>query len=450
MKKDFLNYIKQEFAFNDEEIKNFENFLEKPLKKSIRININKTSIENFKNISKEVNWKLTKTKLWKNTFYVDREDLSLALWNTLWHMIGYFYIQEVAASSSPFYLSGDKVDEKEYLILDMSASPWWKTTSLSEYYPNSLIVANELQKPRLKWLFSNIDRMSTQNVVVSNYDGRFFKQVPEFFDKILLDAPCSGEGTAFKSPETVKFWNLKNIKKISRLQFWLLESALISLKTGWEILYSTCTLNKIENEWVIEKLMKKYPDVFEIIPVSEESDFKRNWCHLDFTWGFFVAKIKKVRSLEDCDNRKLERVNQNIEKLSNKDNKLIKTFLLDNFDFDIKNSYLYKYRDSIYLTNKNLDSIWDKLFLFQMWVHIWDFKNANFYPNFHLWTIKIFNKWTIWVSKEELEKLFKWFEIEVDLNDWYYQIIFENTPAWIWKVKLWKLRSLVETDLMRK
>ena len=67
--------------------------------------------------------------------------------------------------------------------------------------------------------------MGGENICVTNYDGRFFKQIPEMFDKVLLDAPCSGEGTAFKTDDALKHWNIKNIKRISKLQFGLLEAA---------------------------------------------------------------------------------------------------------------------------------------------------------------------------------------------------------------------------------
>jgi len=72
--------------------------------------------------------------------------------------------------------------------------------------------------------------MGSENVFITNYDGRFFKNFENFFDKILLDAPCSGEGTAFKTEDALKYRNIKNVKTIARLQYKLLESALISLK----------------------------------------------------------------------------------------------------------------------------------------------------------------------------------------------------------------------------
>lgn len=102
---------------------------------------------------------------------------------------------------------------------------------------------------------------------MTNYDGRFFGNYPEIFDKILLDAPCSGEGTAYKTDDALKFWNLKNIKRIAKLQAQLLESALISLKIGGEIVYSTCTLNRLENEEIIQSLLEKYPEEIEVLPL---------------------------------------------------------------------------------------------------------------------------------------------------------------------------------------
>lgn len=114
----------------------------------------------------------------------------------------------------------------------MSASPGGKTSQLSCYYPKASIIANELDKNRLKTLQDTINRIGASNIAVTNYDGRNFKHFPEIFDKVLLDAPCSGEGTAFKTDDALKFWNLKNIEQIAHLQFQLFESVLISLKSG--------------------------------------------------------------------------------------------------------------------------------------------------------------------------------------------------------------------------
>ena len=455
MKKDFIEYIKKEFGFDDDEVKKFEDSLNTPLKKSIRINTNKISVEDFKKRALKNNWTLTPTNLWKNTFYIDREDArEVALGNTPEHIAGYFYVQEVAASSSPFYMSEDKIDNQEYLILDMSASPWGKTTQLQEYYPNSLIVANELDKSRLKWFFSNLDRMNSLKTVATNYDGRFFKNTPEIFDKILLDAPCSGEWTAFKTDEALKYWNLKNIKIVSKLQYGLLDSAIKSLKVGWEIVYSTCTLNKFENEWVIKKALKKYWENIEIVPVSSEFEFMRNWPHLNFTGWFFVAKIRKIKSIEN--KSEIKKVKQNIEKINPTDKKKVRDFFEKTFDYDILKYGLYNYMWEIHIIYKNLEEISEKIFLYKIWVKIWELKDWLFVPNFYAWTFVKFSKNTLEVNKEQLDKLLKWYELTEcrdvlakHLNDDYYQIIFDNLEMWIAKAKNGKIKSLIPTKLMR-
>lgn len=470
MKKDFIDYIKEEFGFDESELKKFEDSLNTPLKKSIRINTNKISISDFKLRAKKNNWTLTPTNLWKNTFYIDRIDAwEIALWNTAEHIAGYFYVQEVAASSSPFFMSGDKIDTNPYLILDMSASPWWKTTQLSEYYPNSLIVANELDKSRLKWFFSNLDRMSSLKTVATNYDGRFFKNTPEIFDKILLDAPCSGEWTAFKTDEALRYWNVKNIKTVAKLQFSLLESAIKSCKIGGEIVYSTCTLNKFENEAVIEKAIKKYGEFIEIKSLSPDSlesglgkqtPFKRNWPHLEFTGWFFVAKIKKTKSLRNdeveeknnkWDNKKedIKYVRQNIEKISNTDKNKILDFFKSNFSFDLSSYNLYDYKWEIHLINSSLEEIWEKIFLYKIWVKIWEIKDWKFVPNFYGWTFARFEKNNIEVDKIQLDRLLKWYELDYDLEDSYYQIIYDDLELGLAKLKNNKLKSLIPSKLMR-
>ncbi len=164
------------------------------------------------------------------------------------HLLGYFYIQELSASMSVHYLTDGKIDTSPYLILDMAASPGGKTTQLAEHFPTSIIVANEPTRDRMAQLVSNTERLGNNRTMITNYDGGFYSNLPETFDRILIDAPCSGEGIGFKESQTVKYWNLKNIYTIARLQTKLLDAAFRALKTGGEVLYSTCTLNLIENE----------------------------------------------------------------------------------------------------------------------------------------------------------------------------------------------------------
>lgn len=114
------------------------------------------------------------------------------------HLVGNFYIQELAAAHPVDILADSQISGEEFLILDLAASPGGKTTQLAEYYPKSWIIANEPTRERIPQLLQNLDRMGTPNVGVTLYPGQYWKHVPETFDRILLDAPCSGEGTLYK------------------------------------------------------------------------------------------------------------------------------------------------------------------------------------------------------------------------------------------------------------
>jgi 16S rRNA (cytosine1407-C5)-methyltransferase len=125
--------------------------------------------------------------------------------------------------------------------------------------------------------------------------GQYFRKYPEIFDRILLDAPCSGEGTMYKGTDAAKHWHIKNIKQIAHLQSRLFQSALHSLKVGGEMVYSTCSMNMLENEDVLSICTTRYAGCFEIVYQ------KKFWPHVDGTGGFFVAKIKKLESIASTD-----------------------------------------------------------------------------------------------------------------------------------------------------
>jgi len=457
MKQDFLNYIKKEFNFDEKEFEKFEEYLEKPLKKSFRINTNKISVNNFKKLVARNNWELTESNFWKNMFYIDRTiDLKIPLGSTFEHIMWLIYIQELAASSSPFFMSEDKIDDKkEFLILDMSSSPWWKTTQLAEYYPNSLIIANEFDKPRIKQLFTNIERMWCDNIGVTNYDWRFFKSLPEVFDKVLLDAPCSGEGTCYKWTDAIKYWNAKNIKSIAKLQFWLLESALMTCKVWGEIVFSTCTLNKIENEWVLKKFAKKYSDCYEIINIDNE-ETKRLWPHIDKTGWFFVTKFKKIKSVDKV-NKTMPEPKNTIEKLSNRETRDVIRFLEENFDLDIKNYFFYKHNSEVYISKHNFWKYFSSFFFFKVWFKIGELTDV-FYPSFNLWVMFDIKKnvYNIDETSEkidsEIDRYLKAYDLDnkTNLPNGYISIKYKNIPAGIAQVQGDIIKNLLPTKYARK
>jgi REP element-mobilizing transposase RayT len=185
--------------------------------------------------------------------------------------------------------------------------------------------------------------------MITNYDGGFYGNLRELFDRILIDAPCSGEGIGFKESQTVKYWNLKNIHTIARLQTKLLDAAFRALKTGGEVLYSTCTLNKIENEGVVQAIQERYPESFEVLFE------KRFWPHEEASGGFFVCKIRKNAPIQEDIKEKKDRtikINEALTSLT-RDHERLLTKFMETVGLDLSEYTLYEFKKDILAIKKN-------------------------------------------------------------------------------------------------
>ena len=193
-------------------------------------------------------------------------------------------------------------------VLDLTAAPGSKTTQIAAMMQNSgYILANELDALRCERLKFNVEKQGAKIIEINNGRGESIgKKYEEYFDKVLLDAPCSGEGRFLANdPKTYRSWSVKTVKELSKLQKKLLKSAYQAVKKGGEIVYSTCTLNKEENEnilkWAIEELNIKLLDINlnikNSIEISENNaDLKKAIRILPSkeTEGFFIARLKKI------------------------------------------------------------------------------------------------------------------------------------------------------------
>jgi NOL1/NOP2/sun family putative RNA methylase len=238
------------------------------------------------------------------------------LGNSIEHLLGYFYVQEISSMLPPLAL---KPKPGEF-ILDLCSSPGSKTTQMAAMMKNEgTIIANDIKLDRIKILAANLERCGVMNVVATRNDGvglcnRLAKKGFKF-DKILLDVPCSGEGTLRSSPKTFKMWNFKVVQKLSREQKKLFASAVKCLKVGGEIVYSTCTHSPEENELVVSFALKNFPLEIEKVElplkcrpgVKEWKDEKfeegvEKCCRIypqdNDSEGFFVSKFKLVKEIE--------------------------------------------------------------------------------------------------------------------------------------------------------
>lgn len=195
------------------------------------------------------------------------------------------------------------------MLLDAAAAPGSKTTQIAALMENrGMLIANEFSSSRLKVLSANIQRCGVTNVGMTHFDAKVFGQwLPETFDAILLDAPCSGEGTVRKDEDALRNWSLESIEEIASVQRGLLESAFHALKPGGVLVYSTCTLSLQENQAVCQSLQEKFGDAFsfdslaDLFPGAEKActpeGYLHVWPQIFDSEGFFVARLRKHHSV---------------------------------------------------------------------------------------------------------------------------------------------------------
>ena len=183
-----------------------------------------------------------------------------------WHEAGMYYIQE-ASAMAPAVLCGAQPGER---ILDLCAAPGGKSTKLAaSLRGRGLLVANEIHPDRARVLSANIERMGVRNAVVTNETPqRLASRFPVFFDRIVVDAPCSGEGMFRKEEEALLNWSMENVYRCAARQEEILEEAASMLRPGGTLIYSTCTFAPEENEAVIFHFLADHPE-FDVEIISD-------------------------------------------------------------------------------------------------------------------------------------------------------------------------------------
>jgi NOL1/NOP2/sun family putative RNA methylase len=299
--------------------KDFESYMkilkQKPVK-SIRVNTLKISVSELKQRFKEKAWEIKQPfKKYPEIMIIESDLEPGELGKSLEHFLGYYYIQEIA-SMFPIIALQPKPNET---FLDLCSSPGSKTTQAASGMKNTgTIIANEINFGRTKILALNLQRCGVINAIITRKEGLSFceqmKKQGFQFDKILVDAPCSGEGTLRSTPKTFLMWNIKTISRLSRLQKNLVVSAWELLKPGGKLVYSTCTHAPEENEEVVDFILKKFNKKIKIenisLPVIPKQGITK-WNNKKYledvkkacriypqdnnTEGFFVAKFKKLK-----------------------------------------------------------------------------------------------------------------------------------------------------------
>ena len=249
---------------------------------AIRVNTLKLPIERFEELGLfNIDFDRDKIRWAKEGYYLSGE---VNPGKNPLHDAGAYYIQEPSAMSvvgkTPI-AEGDKV-------LDLCAAPGGKSTYiLSRLNHKGLLVSNEINSSRIRALGENLERFGAVNSIITNSDSSnlltFFKG---FFDKIFVDAPCSGQGMFRKDDFAIEDWSQDKVDECVAIQRQLIRDAYQMLRSGGMIIYSTCTFTRQENEAIIEDFLGDYPD-------ANLLDMDRIWPHRDRGEGHFCARITK-------------------------------------------------------------------------------------------------------------------------------------------------------------
>lgn len=283
----------------------YENYLasfECEAHQGLRVNTSKISVEDFLKISpytlKPVPW-------CRNGFYYEKTEKPA---KHPFYFAGLYYIQEPSAMTTASLLPVEKGD----VVLDLCAAPGGKSTELAAKLDGTgLLVTNDISNSRAKALLKNIEVFGVGNALVtSEPPNELAKRFPAFFDKILIDAPCSGEGMFRKQSNMTKAWESNGVDLFVGLQRSILKEAVTMLKPGGTLIYSTCTFSKEENEQSIEYLLSLDDSLHLVeLPLIEGFDTghpewgltgneeltkcRRLWPHRIEGEGHFVAMVKK-------------------------------------------------------------------------------------------------------------------------------------------------------------
>ena len=297
------------------------------------------------------------------------------------HVTGLIYSQEPAAQM----VAQVAHPHEGMRVLDLAAAPGGKSTHLLSYLNNTgLLVSNEINNKRSKILVENIERFGARNVLVTNESAeRLAKVFSSFFDLIVLDAPCSGEGMFRKQPDAMDYWSLDYPAQCATLQREILEDAVKMLANGGELVYSTCTWAPEENEEIVAWILNEFPlelvDIPKLNGMTPGIDYPetaRMYPHHFKGEGQFVAKFRFVGE------HKLPKLKPARSNLTAGQRSLWQIFQKEHLKVELKGD-LQTFGDQLYLLPLGLPDL-SKVKIARNGLHLGTFKKKRFEPSFAL------------------------------------------------------------------
>ncbi len=362
-----------------EEYEAYEESFQKPHYTGLRVNTLKISPEEFLKVSP---FELTRIPWTENGFYYDSKQQPA---KHPYYFAGLYYIQEPSAMTPAAMLPIEEGDR----VLDLCAAPGGKTTELAAKLKGTgVLVTNDISNSRAKALLKNVEVFGVRNAVVTNESPeRLAESFEGYFDKILVDAPCSGEGMFRKDPSIIKSWEKYGVAHYNNLQKEIILHAARMLRPGGKLLYSTCTFSPEENEGTIKFLKEHYPE-FQVLPLPMYEGFDhghpewvdgsedivnsiRLWPHRIKGEGHFIALLQKGNEV----NRRKVKTDLKPVKLSDEATAFLKEVKVKSF------------RKNLELHGERLNSWPDEMVdltgmrLMRTGMYLGDMKNKRFEPS---------------------------------------------------------------------
>jgi NOL1/NOP2/sun family putative RNA methylase len=382
-------FVKRMTTLLEDEAISFFKTYERPKTQGLRYNPLKITLDRFRD---SVPFHIEPVPFCHTGFSYNSEDTP---GKHPYHQAGLYYIQEPSAMAAAEVLEVKPGDR----VLDLCAAPGGKSTQLAGALKGKgILVSNEYVPKRAKILSENIERLGVTNAVVTNESPERLAPFFEgWFDRILVDAPCSGEGMFRKDPEACSYWSPDHVLECAALQETILDQAYKMLKSGGTLVYSTCTFSPKENEQTIERFIEKYPDM-SLLPLPHHTGISpgrpdwtasmnpdlektgRLWPHKVNGEGHFVAKLTKTGATEQAKPKPL------MGRLSKSAYRDVETFIKNTLVTSLQMSFIQQ-GQQVYGLPQDFPDL-SGLKVVRQGLHLGELKKNRFEPN-HAWALAL-------------------------------------------------------------
>ena len=425
-----------------EEYSKFEKALEEPNVRAIRVNTTKISVESF----------LSKTRLSlspidyaSDGFIPETAD---GIGKTPEHHAGMFYVQDPGAMATVKALE----IQPGWRVLDACSAPGGKASQLaSAIGDKGFLLANEYTPKRAKIIVSNFERLGIRNALVTSLDtAKLGEMFHSYFNLVLCDAPCSGEGMFRKYDEAITEWSEENVRLCAERQREILNNLANTVMPGGYLLYSTCTYSREENEWTVADFLENHPE-YSLCEVGKKllsatsngldgmTEARRFYPHITSGEGQFIALMKKQ---EDPGDLSTILYKESIKPPTKEELSVVNKFIFDNISTSL-DGRIIKWGDFLALIPHSLPI--PPISVFMPGIMLGEVKKGNFFPHHQLFSAygQAFKRRENLTSEDErAEKYLRGEEIYTESNDsGWCAILYEGTPLGGGKISSGRIKN---------